>query len=117
MIYLHKYDRIITNPAEEIKEVEVKNYLYENLEKGLVVFLIPEDILNFGKNIKKNYKVGFLYDILTLTYPSKGKEDKHKIISEKYHLWFTYRQFHNVLDEYSESRAKYILKRSLLEKS
>ena len=55
MIYLYKYDRVITNPAEEIKEVEVKNYLYENLEKGLVVFLIPEDILGFGKNIKKNY--------------------------------------------------------------
>ena len=115
MLYVSEHDTFIKNPLEEIKDIRVKNNLYKNLEKGLISFIIPDDLLDKKKNTKRNYKVGFLFDIISQIYPSKGKEDKYKIISEKYHLWFTYRQFHNVIEEYEKDRKKYIYKRNILE--
>lgn len=114
MIYVSEHDVFIKNPLEEISNISVKNNVYKNLEKGLLSFLVPDDFIDAQKNLKRNYKVGFLYDLLGNIYPSKGKEDKYKIISEKYHLWFTYRQFHNVIEEYEKDRNKYIYKRNIL---
>jgi hypothetical protein len=116
MIYLADKDILINNPNQELS-IEIKNYLFENLKKGRCVFVIPEDfdqLVSDAKKHKKNYKVGFLYDLLGVIYFDFGKEKKHEIISEKYHLWFTYRQFKTLIDEYEIDRNKYLLKRNLL---
>lgn len=117
MIYLEKTDQYLRNP-EHLKSgflsVEEKNYLYKNLDKGKCIFLIPEDIENADKKIKRNYKVGFLFDLLGNVYPGKNQTEKFQIISEKYHFWITHRQFRNILDEYQADRLKYLNKRSLL---
>lgn len=116
MIYLSDKDILIKNPNEQF-DIETKNYLFENLKKGRCLFVVPEDfdeLISESKKHKKNYKVGFLYDLLGVIYTEYGKEKKHEIISEKYHLWFTYRQFKTLIDEYETNRNKYLLKRNLL---
>lgn len=116
MLYLNEIKEKIKNPTNELS-VEVKNYLHENLKKGFCLFIVPEEfnlLKSDAKKHKKNYKVGFIYDMLGVIYADMGKEDKHKIISEKYHLWFTYRQFKTLIDEYESNRNKYLLKISLL---
>lgn len=108
---------------EDLKtlSVEIKNFIFENLEKGLIFLIIPEDLFlleiksNDSKRHIKNYKNGFLYDALTIMYPSYSKEEKHKIISNKYHMFFTYRQFKSVLDEYNENKNAYLENRNNLQ--
>ena len=63
---------------------------------------------------KKNYKVGFLYDMLTVVYPSYSKSKKHLIISNKYHLWCTYRQLFTIINDYTIDRNKYLKNRKTL---
>ena len=110
---------ILIKKPEDVNDlpVSIKNYLYANMEKGLVFFIIPPD---FGliedrnavlKKHIKNYKIGFIYDVLTILYPSKGKEQKYDIISDCFHLFITYRQFKSLYDEYNSSRKKYLEKR------
>lgn len=110
MILIEKFECTIKLPSAP-DSLEHKKYLYENLKNGLCVFKIPNDynkILIDAKKHKKNYKVGFLYDLLTDIYPNLGKEEKHEIISEQYNLWFTYRQFKNLLDEYQSKKLSYL---------
>lgn len=119
MIYLEQEKVFIKCPCEaEDLTKEILNYLRENLEKGYCVFVTPDDFneleISNVKKHKKNYKVGFIYDMLTFIYPEYGKEKKHQIIADKYHLWFSYRQFKDVLDEYEQNRKKYIKKRDSL---
>ena len=119
MIYLPIQDLTIKNP-EDLKDLpaNIRNYIYDNLDKGLLLFLIPDDLENRyhtnEKKIKKNYKFGFLYDMIKATYPQKTKGDIHKIIDEKYHGWVTYRQFYSIIGEYENNRKKYLLQRDFL---
>ncbi len=104
------------NQPEELKDLpaEIGNFIFENLDKGLLFLVIPENLFcldiksNDIKRHIKNYKNGFLYDALTIMYPSYSKEDKHGIISNKYHMFFTYRQFKSLLDEYNENKNAYL---------
>lgn len=116
MIFLKEIQSIIKNPSDDLS-LEVKNYLYENLKNGLVFITIPVDFNQSSKDLKKhkkNYKVGFIYDMLGVIYPEMGKEKKHEVISEQFQMWFTYRQFKTIIDEYEKDRSKYLLKRNLL---
>lgn len=119
MIYLEKFNITIKVPEDiNTLEVSVKNYLYEKLAKGLVLFLIPEDLENTDfpdeKKIKKNYKVGFLNEALKIVYPLKNNNDVCNVISEKFHLWFTYRQYFTIIKQYEKDRKKYLFQRNLL---
>lgn len=119
MIRLKDQEVFIKCPCEiDDLPPSIKNSLRTDMDIGYSIFVIPEDLENSesdqAKNHKKSYKVGFLFDCLTVLYPSYGKEKKAEIISEKYHLWFTYRQFKNLLDEYESKREDYLKRRSSL---
>ena len=100
--------------------VDLKNYIYENLKKGLIFLIIPDDLFlldiksNDSKKHIKNYKIGFLFDALTIMYPHDKKEEKYKVISDTYHLFFTYRQFKSLLDQYNENKDAYLKNRNNL---
>lgn len=118
MIYIPSLNKLIQNPDENLTK-EVKNFLFNNLDKGYVIFITPEDLDilpetgNIAKIHKKNYKVGFLYDMLTVIY-DYSKTKKHNIISNKFHIWCTYRQLFTILNDYNENRIKYLKNRKLL---
>ena len=119
MIYI-KFHSKIENP-EGIKSLPIllQNDLRENFEKGLFLVLVPNDFhgAGTGVNLKKHknvYKIGFIYDCLTILYPEYGKEKKQEIISEAYHFSFTYRQFKSLYDIYDKNREKYIKNRGVL---
>lgn len=114
MIILQQFDYVVENPNQEIKDAKIKKFIYDNLEKGLVIFSLPEKISVLDKNLKRNYKVGFLFDFISNVYPLKSKEEKYQIISDKFFLWFTYRQFHNVNEEYARDRDKYYTRPELI---
>lgn len=108
---------LIKHPKEiETLDVETKNILYSLLNRGLVVFVFPEDFknLNISSSHRFTYKIGFLYDVISLIYPDLGKTDKYEIVSEYYHFFFTYRRFKDKLDEYNSTKKKYLENRSLL---
>lgn len=95
---------------------ETKNEIYNDLEKGHCIFVSSSYLKKHfdkseqeRKSARKTYKVGFLYDLLTEVYPDKNKTEKQKIISEKYGLEITYRQFKTILDKYEEDKSKYII--------
>lgn len=114
MIYVEKYNLTISNPKQEISDVAIKNHIHKTIEKGLLVFIIPEDIKDADKKIKRNYKVGFLFDFLSEIYPNYNIMEKYYIIKDNYHFWFTHRQFWNIYQDYKKDQSKYLLKRSLL---
>lgn len=112
-------NKLIEKP-EQIRDLdfETSNIIFSNLDKGRCLFIVPEDFNYLGipkiKNHKKNYKVGFLYDALSIVYPDLEKGEKHRIIEDKYHFWFSYRQFKTILDNYEENRRAYIENRKEL---
>lgn len=55
MIYITSLNKLIQNPNEHLTK-EVKNFLFENLDKGYVIFITPEDfdILPNWKCCKKS---------------------------------------------------------------
>lgn len=114
MIYIEKYDLTISHPTQEVSDIAIKNHIYYNLERGKCIFIIPDDIKNADKKIKRNYKVGFLFDFLGSVYPEKNIMERYHIISDEYQFWFTHRQFWNIYEEYKKDQSKYLLKRSLL---
>jgi hypothetical protein len=119
MIYLPIQDVTIKNPVDvKCLPAVTRNYIYDNLDKGLMLFLIPDDLENTyhidEKKFKNNYKVGFLYDLILLIYPQKTKSEAHEIIDKKFHCWITYRQFYTIINDYSKDRKKYILQRNFL---
>lgn len=119
MLYLKERKLLIKSPSEiNGLDVELKNQLYEDLKKGHVLFEFPFDFTFVANtNHWKNYKVGFLYDCLTLIYPDMGKTGKWEVISNMYHLFFTYRRFKDVLDEYNIRKREYLGDRKLLQRS
>lgn len=106
----------ITDPSQiENLSVIDRNYLFENLKLGLILFNVPEDFpLVESKKHKNNYKVGFIFECLSVVYPDLNKTEKFEIISEKYHYFFTYRRFKDIYDEFSKSKSSYIQNRHLL---
>jgi hypothetical protein len=106
----------ISDPSEiNNLNVATRNYLFEKLKLGLILFVVPEDFPEQqSKKHKNNYKIGFIYECLSIVYPDLNKTEKYEIISEKYHYFFTYRRFKDIYDEFSKSKTSYIQKRSLL---
>jgi len=104
----------LVKKPEDIRNLDKKtsNIIFSNLDKGQCLFVVPEDFNHLKiskiKNHKRNYKVGFLYDALTVVYPDLDKGDKHKIIQDKYHFWFSYRQFKTILDAYEKDKRSYL---------
>lgn len=97
-------------------DVENKNFLYSLLNRGLVLFVFPDEFrdMNISSSNRFTYKIGFIYDALSIVYPDISKTAKYEIISEYYHFFFTYRRFKDKLDEYNASKKKYLLNRNLL---
>ena len=121
MLLIPNTQFFIRKPEElNTLSVEIKNFIFENLEKGLIFLIIPEDLFSLeieSNDLKrhiKNYKNGFLYDCLSIMYPGYSKQEKHEIISNRYHMFFTYRQFKSVLDEYNENKDAYLENRNNL---
>ena len=119
MLYLYESKTFVKNPDEIDKlSPSIKEDLYKKLDQGLVLFVMPDEYSNTGysseKKHKKNYKVGFLYDALLRIYPRMNKMEAHSIISEKYHLWITYRQFFTHVNEYEKAKPKYLIKPKML---
>lgn len=83
--------------------VSQKNFLYENLDKGNCVIKLPEFNSQFSKTeldyVRKAYKVGFLFDLLTEIYPNYNNMHKYKIIDEQYHLFLSHKR---LLDIYKK---------------
>ena len=108
---------VIQNP-NQIKDlpIETRNNLYSLLNRGLVLFIFPDDfkVMNISSSHRFTYKIGFLYDVLSEIYSDMGKTQKYEIISEYYHFFFTYRRFKDKLDEYNASKKKYLINRNLL---
>lgn len=108
MILIKEKNYTITNPKQKLPK-EISNILFKDLSVGEVIFFVPNalDVIEDSKNQKKAYKVGFLFDMLTETYPTYDKTEKFKIIADRYHFWFTYRQFKNILDQYEVNKKSY----------
>jgi hypothetical protein len=106
MILVKELKTLIYDYKQALASPELKSFFYKNLDKGHCIFLIPERF-NENNQMKKSYKIGFIFELLTVIYPSYGKEKKHKIIDENYHLFVNYRQFKNLLDNYEKSRKQY----------
>lgn len=106
----------LTDPTQiNDLSVNVKNILFSRLEKGTILFLVPKDFpLENKKHLKNVYKIGFIYDCLSLIYSDYGKEKKHKIISEEYHFDFSYRRFTDILQDYEKDRENFIFSRNTL---
>lgn len=108
MIFIKEKKYTITNPKQKLSK-EINNILFKDLCTGQIIFFIPDqfDVIEDSKNQKKAYKVGFLFDMLTEIYPTYDKTEKFKIIADRYHFWFTYRQFKNILDQYELNKKSY----------
>lgn len=115
---------LILNNSEVIKKpedvtslsVDLRNDLYLKLNRGLVIFVFPDDFqaMNISSSHRFNYKIGFIHDLLSLVYPDMSKTSKYEIISIYYHFFFTYRRYKDKLDEYNDSKKKYLENRALL---
>lgn len=106
MIVLKKFNLILEKPSDFSKlKTEVKNHIFENLDIGYCVFKIPDFIEN--KSQKVNYKTGFLDDLLSILNPKISKKNKCEIISDKYHMMFTYRRYLDIIKDYNEDKKKY----------
>ena len=112
-------DHIVLDPLElEKMDPYIKNGVYKRLEKGFILFLVPEDFpLAKSKNpkhLRNVYKVGFIFQCLSIMYPEYDKTKKFKIISKKYHFDFSYRRFITLLNTFEQDKKKFIKKRSSL---
>lgn len=111
MIYVDFQDVFIKDPNNyESLQKDIKLWLREYLDKGMVIFKMPGNLSEASKNDKKSYKVGFLYEMLVFVYPEYTKSYIADIISEQYQMWTVYRQFSTFLNTYDEKRGKFIQK-------
>ena len=107
MIYIPEEEIYIEDPATfDVLTTKLRQFLFENLRIGQCIVKIPESITD--KQQRKIYKVGFLNDMLERVYPDHTRTMNHQVISDEYHLWFTYRQFGNLIKPYEASRLDYI---------
>lgn len=85
-------------------DVTMKNYIFEKLSLGLLLFYIPDKFNESDKLILNSYKIGFLDELLKVVYGEEkmiGK-DRYKIIYEKYHMLYTQRSFSSFIKKYKE---------------
>ena len=96
--------------ATIVNSIIIWNAIIHLLNRGLVLFQFPTDFetMNISSTHRFAYKVGFLYDCLSILYPDISKTSKYEIISVHYHFFFTYRRFKDKLDEYNNSKKKYL---------
>ena len=106
MIYLPKEEIYIRNPEQfETLTTKLKNWLRENMRLGRVIIEIPEEYAE--DHDRKLYKAKFLFDFLAAVYPENNKSENYEIIRSKFHMFFKYRQFSNLLNQYAEKKFKY----------
>jgi len=111
MIYVDFQDVFIKDSKEyDTLQKNIKLWLREYLDKGMMIFKMPEDLSELSKEDKKAYKTGFLYEIMIIVYPEYTKTYIADVISEQYHMWFTYRQFSTFLNIFDEKREQFIQK-------
>lgn len=79
-------------------DVRLKNYLYSELDKGNCIIKIPE-FVERGTISQKAYKVGFLFDLLSVVYPNYTNVRKYLIIDQEYHLFLSHKR---LLDLYKK---------------
>ena len=96
---------IIKHPMDfNLLDVTMKNYIFEKLSLGLLLFYIPDKFNESDKLILNSYKIGFLDELLKVMYGEEkmiGK-DRYKIIYEKYHMLYTQRSFSSFIKNYKE---------------
>lgn len=107
MIYLQEEGIYIKNPEEfDDFNPKLKNYLRENMKRGLCIFKVPEHIEESLD--KKAYKTGFLNEFLARVYPEHTKRINAEIISDKFHVFCGYRQLNNLISSYEQRKVDYI---------
>lgn len=84
-----------------------KNEIHNKLDKGLLLFQIPD---TFDKNESRAYKFGFLYELGLLTYPliesDSEKKEFRLLLLDKYHFFIGERKSRDLLKEYFEYYKK-----------
>jgi len=106
MIVLEQFKKTIDTPEgfNLLKRVE-KDYVYDRLYKGLLVFVMPDRYdSEEDKNILNAYKTGFLNELLTVVYGEEYTTKKrYDILNKKFSMFFTYRTFFNHLNFYEKN--------------
>ena len=110
MIYIDFEDDYIDSPDDydKLKQNE-KLWLREYLDKGMLIFKVPDRLASFSKEDKKAYKVGYLYEMMLVVYPEYTKTYIAERISEQFQMWFSYRQFSTLLHVYEKKREEFII--------
>lgn len=111
MLVLEKYNDLNLSDPKKFNElsVDVKNYLYGRLDKGLVLFIVPDEFNDKDKAFYKAYKAGFLSELLVEVYGGNLTKNKiHSIISDKYFMFNTRRNFDDLLKHYNSYVVPYI---------
>lgn len=90
----------------KLDDVELRNFLHSNLWLGNCIVKLPsfDDYHNLSRSerdlMRKSYKVGFLFDLLTYFYPLSTNVDKYKIINREYHLFLTHKRLLDLYKKY-----------------
>ena len=96
---------ILASPSDYNKlNVSTKNYIYDKLFRGLLLFYIPDKLKDEDRTIKNSYKAGFLDELLKEVYDEEvmNVANRYKVISEKYHLFYTPRMFNSLFKNYKK---------------
>lgn len=110
MIYIDFEDKYIDTPNNyDSLDVNVKLWLREYLDKGMLIFKIPDRLVGFSKEDKKAYKIGWLYEMMSKVYPEYTKTYIAERISEQFQMWFSYRQFSTLLHVYEKKREEFTI--------
>ena len=102
MIIVTHLNLELKNPSDyDSLDIDQKNYIFDYLDDGKLLFVAPEHISE--KNALFAYKVGFLNELLSIVYGDKYvNHEKHKIISNKYYMFNTYRTYSSQIKLYQE---------------
>ena len=105
MIVDDKKNILISQPSDFTKlDKRTRNYIFNKLSHGLLLFRIPNKYDGLDKELLNSYKIGLLDELLKVVYGEEkmiGK-DRYKIISEKYHMLYTQRSFSTFIKKYKE---------------
>lgn len=90
----------------KLEDVELRNSIYSDLSSGNCIVKIPsfDSYSNLSRSerdlMRKSYKVGFLFDLLTHFYPDSTNVYKYKIINREYHLFLTHKRLLDLYKKY-----------------